>query len=155
LVIEGIDLLSNAFGHDSAGTILTGSRINSSLGRPLNSSLDQFLAVESGLGASTRITSIELAVGTDNASSGETVSYGVGGVPLPKIIDPVQAFDRLFAGLVLSDDPATRDAALRQQRLGKTLVDFLNADARRLQTRLAPAERQKLDQHLTALADLE
>ena len=30
---------------------------------------------------------------------------------------------------MLSDDPATRDAALRQQRLGKTLVDFLNADA--------------------------
>ena len=43
-----------------------------------------------------------------------------GGVPLPKIIDPVQAFDRLFGGLVLSDDPATRAAALRQQRLGKT-----------------------------------
>ena len=155
LVIEGIDLLSNAFGHDSAGTILTGSRINASLQRAGNSSLDQFLAVEQGLGKSTRVTSIELAVGTDNAVPGETLSYGAGGVPLPKIIDPVQAFDRLFGGLVLSDDPATRDAALRQQRLGKTLVDFLNADARRLKARLAPAEQRKLDQHMTALADLE
>ncbi len=155
LVIEGIDLLSNAKGHDSAGTILTGSRINTSLQRTENSSLDQFLAVEQGLGKSTRITSIELAVGTDNAVPGETLSYGAGGVPLPKIIDPVQAFDRLFGGLVLGDDPATRDAALRQQRLGKTLVDFLNADARRLKTRLAPIEQRKLDQHMTALADLE
>ena len=155
LVIEGIDLLSNAFGHDSAGTILTGSRINSSLQRTGNSSLDQFLAVENGLGASTRVTSIELAVGTDNAATGETLSYGAGGVPLPKIIDPVQAFDRLFGGLVLSDDPATRAAALRQQRLGKTLVDFLNADARRLRARLAPNEQRKLEQHMTALADLE
>jgi len=155
LVIEGIDLLSNAFGHESAGTILTGSRINSSLQRTGNSSLDQFLAVEMGLGASTRITSIELAVGTDSATTGETLSYGAGGVPLPKIIDPTRAFDRLFGGLVPSDDPATRDAALRQQRLGKTLVDFLNADASRLRARLAPAERQKLDQHMTALADLE
>ena len=155
LVIEGIDLLSNANGHDSAGTILTGSRINTSLQRTGNSSLDQFLAVEQGLGKSTRITSIELAVGTDNAVPGETLSYGAGGVPLPKIIDPVQAFDRLFGGLVLSDDPATRDAALRQQRLGKTLVDFLNADAGRLKARLAPAEQRKLDQHMTALADLE
>ena len=155
LVIEGIDLLSNAFGHDSAGTILTGSRINSSLQRTGNSSLDQFLAVEMGLGARTRITSIELAVGTDSAVSGETLSYGAGGVPLPKIIDPVRAFDRLFGGLVVSDDPATREAALRQQRLGKRLVDFLNADAGRLKARLGPAEQRKLDQHLTALADLE
>jgi Protein of unknown function (DUF1552) len=155
LIIEGIDLFSNAFGHDSAATILTGSRINSSLQRTGNSSLDQFLAVEQGLGKSTRVTSIELAVGTDNAVPGETLSYGAGGVPLPKIIDPVQAFDRLFGGLVLSDDPATREAALRNQRLGKTLVDFLNADARRLKARLAPTEQRKLDQHMTALADLE
>jgi len=155
LVIEGLDLLSNAKGHDSAGTILTGSRVNTSLQRTENSSLDQFLAVEQGLGKSTRITSIELAVGTDNAFPGETLSYGAGGVPLPKIIDPVQAFDRLFGGLVLSDDPTTRAAALRQQRLGKTLVDFLNTDAGRLKARLAPAEQRKLDQHMTALADLE
>jgi hypothetical protein len=155
LILEGIDLLSNAFGHDSAGTILTGSRINASLQRTGNSSLDQFLAVEQGLGKSTRVTSIELAVGTDSAVTGETLSYGAGGMPLPKIIDPVQAFDRLFGGLVLSDDAATRDAALRQQRLGKTLVDFLNADAQRLKTRLAPAEQRKLDQHMTALSDLE
>ena len=155
LIIEGIDLLSNTNGHNSAGTILTGSRINSSLQRTGNSSLDQFLAVEMGLGKSTHITSLEVAVGTDNAVTGETLSYDAGGMPLPKIIDPVQAFDRLFAGLVLGDDPATRDAALRQQRLGKKLVDFLNADAGRLKARLAPAERQKLDQHMTALADLE
>jgi hypothetical protein len=155
LVIEGIDLLSNAKGHDSAGTILTGSRINTSLQRTENSSLDQFLAVEQGLGKSTRITSMELAVGTDSAVPGETLSYGAGGVPLPKIIDPVQAFDRLFGGLVLGDDPATRDAALRQRRLGKTLVDFLSADAGRLKARLAPNEQRKLDQHLAALADLE
>ena len=111
--------------------------------------------MEQGLGKSTRITSIELAVGTDNAVPGETLSFGAGGVPLPKIIDPVQAFDRLFGSLVLSDDPATRDAALRQQRLGKTLVDFLNADARRLKARLASNEQRKLDQHMAALADLE
>jgi hypothetical protein len=155
LVIEGIDLLSNAPAHQSAGTILTGSRINASLGRSGNSSLDQFLAVEHGLGKNTRVTSVELAVGTDSADTGETLSYGAGGVPLPKIIDPVRAFDRLFGGLVLSDDPATRAAALRQQSLGKTLVDFLNADASRLKARLAPTEQQKLDQHMTALADLE
>jgi hypothetical protein len=155
LIIEGIDLLSNTSGHNSAGTILTGSRINASLQRTGNSSLDQFLAVEMGLGKSTRISSIELAVGTDNVTTGETLAYGTGGVPLPKIIDPVQAFDRLFGGLVLGDDPVARAAAMRQQRLGTMLVDFLNGDAGRLKARLAPAEQRKLDQHMTALADLE
>ena len=155
LILEGIDLLSNVKGHDSAGTILTGSRINASLSRAGNASLDQVLAVEQGMGKHTPVTSIELAVGTDNNVPGETLSYGAGGIPLPKIIDPVQAFDRLFGGLVRSDDPATRAAALRNQRLGKTLVDFLSTDARRLKARLAPAEQRKLDQHMTALSDLE
>ena len=41
LILEGVDLMSNANGHDSAGTILTGSRIDSSAGKPMNSSLDQ------------------------------------------------------------------------------------------------------------------
>jgi len=44
LIIEGIDHLSNANGHDSAGTILTGSRIDGK--KPQNASLDQVLAVE-------------------------------------------------------------------------------------------------------------
>ena len=41
---------------------LTGSRVDTSASKPLNSSLDQFLAVESGLGATTFRTSVQLAV---------------------------------------------------------------------------------------------
>jgi hypothetical protein len=156
LVIEGLELLSNAGGHDSAGTILTGGRVDPAVSRMPNSSLDQYLAVEQGLGKDTRIASIELAVGTDIATTGETLSYGAGGLPLPKIMDPVRAFDRLFGGLLLSgSDPATLAAALRRQHQNQRVVDFLNADARRLKSRLAPTEQWKLDQHLTALAELE
>src|SRR5690606_14747565 len=54
LVIEGIELLSNANGHDTCGTILTGSRITGDL-KAQNISLDQFLAVQHGLGSDTRI----------------------------------------------------------------------------------------------------
>ena len=119
LIVEGIDLLSNTNGHDSAGTILTGSRINASLSAPATRRSISSWRWSMGSGKSTRVTSIELAVGTDNAVTGETLSYGAGGVPLPKIIDPVQAFDRLFGGLVLSDDPATRAAALREPAPGQ------------------------------------
>ena len=154
IVIEGIDHLSNANGHDSAGTILTGSRIDSSAGKPGNASLDQVLAVDNKLGAATPLTSIALGVGDDTTKSGTTLSYGPGGAPLPKIIDPAQAFTTLFGGLAPANDPAAAAALARQRKLGKSVLDFCNKDIARLRARLAPLEQQKLDQHTSALADL-
>ncbi|WP_437746848.1 DUF1552 domain-containing protein [Sorangium sp. So ce302] len=153
LVVEGIDHLSNANGHDSAGTMLTGSRIDGK--KPLNLSLDQYLAVEKGLGADTRITSVALGVGMDGTEAGQTLSFGAGGAPLPKIIHPVEAFNLLFAGLVVGDDPEAQARAARQRELGQSVIDFVRGDINRLRTRLAPAEQQKLDQHLTSLRELE
>ena len=153
LVIEGIDLLSDANGHDTAGTILTGSRVSGNL--PQNSSLDQFLAVEKGLGKSTRVTSVALAVGNKELKAGETLSFGVGGVPISKIIDPVVAFDLLFKGAVVGTDPAAQAEAERQRKLGMSLIDFVNGDVKRLRSRVAPREQEKLDQHLEALRELE
>jgi hypothetical protein len=155
IAIEGLDLLSNVNGHDSAGTILTGSRIDSSAARPQNASLDQVLAVDKKLGMATPITSIALAVGNDEAKSGTTLSFGAGGVALPKVIDPVQAFATLFGSLAPAGDPAAAAALARQRKLGKSVLDFCKTDIARLRTRLAPPEQQKLDQHTSALADLD
>jgi hypothetical protein len=155
LVLEGVDHLSNANGHDSAGTIFTGSRIDNSARRPLNPSLDQVLAVDKGLGSSTRVTSIALGVGNDDTAPGSTLSYGPGGAPLPKIINPKQAFDTLFGGFVPSNDPVAAAAAARKAALGQSVLDFVTGDLGRLRKRLAPAEQQKLDQHLSSLSDLQ
>lgn len=152
LAIEGIDLMSSANGHDTAATILTGSRVS---GKPSNTSLDQYLALDKGLGADTRLATAALAIGEDGSEPGTTLSYGPGGAPLPKIIDPVQAFDLFFAGFVVGDDPAAVALAQRQRTLGKSVIDFINADINRLHPRLAPREQQKLDQHLTSLRELE
>jgi hypothetical protein len=156
LVLEGIDLMSSANGHDTAGTMLTGSRISGEQ-KPGNSSLDQFLAVEKKLGESTRVTSVALAVGTKELKSGTTLSFGPGGEPLSKIIDPVKAYDLLFEGFSpgggggSTPDPA----AERRRRLGRASIEFARADVKRLQARLAGEERQKLEQHLSSLAELE
>jgi len=155
LIVEGVDLMSNANGHDSAGTILTGSRIDSSAGKPMNSSLDQFLAVEQKLGASTAVTSIALGVGNDDTKSGSTLSYGVGGAALPKIIDPVQAFNTLFGNFVAPNDSGAQAALAKQQAQGKSILDFIRGDIGRLRPRLAKPEQDKLDQHLDALNDLQ
>jgi hypothetical protein len=153
LLIEGIDLFSEANGHDTAGTILTGSRISGT--KPFNSSLDHFLAVEQGLGSTTKLSNLPLAVGVDDTASGFTLSFGPGGAALPKIIDPSKAFDLLFSGFVTGDDPDAAAKAAHQRAMGKSLIDFLNSDVGRLKTRIAPREQQKLDQHLTAIRELE
>ena len=153
LVVEGLDLGSNVNGHDSAATILTGSAINAK--KPQNISLDQFLAVERGLGAATRVTSVALAVGDPDLNSEFCLSYGAGGEPLSKIIDPVAAFDLLFRKVIVGDDPRAIAEAERERRLGKSLLDFVRADLGRLRARLASEEQQKLDQHVQALRDVE
>ena len=155
LVIEGIDHLSNANGHDSAGTILTGSTIDGGARRPSNSSLDQYLAVTKGLGSETRITSVNLGVGNDATDSGLTLSYGDGGAPLPKIIDPVAAFHLLFDGLAVSSNPTDMATAERKRKLGQSVVDYVRWDVTRLRTGLGANEQQKLDQHLNALHEIE
>ncbi|HEX3597027.1 MAG TPA: DUF1552 domain-containing protein [Polyangiaceae bacterium] len=153
LVIEGLDHLSFANGHDSAGTILTGSTIANK--KPQNSSLDQFLAVEKGLGSSTPVTSVSLGVGNDGTDSGLTLSFGPGGAPLPKIIDPVQAFNSLFGNLVVPNDPAAQAAADHKRKVGQSILDFVNGEIGNLRPRLGTIEQQKLDQHLTSIQELE
>jgi Protein of unknown function (DUF1552) len=156
VTIEGLDLLSDTNGHNSAGTILTGSRIVGGVGGvPENSSLDQFLAVENNLGDPTLVTSVALAVGNKELSGAETLSFGTGGVPISKIIDPALAFDFLFKQAVVGTDPAALAAADHQRALGLSLIDFVRGDVQRLEARVGPFETQKLDQHLDALRSLE
>lgn len=156
VAIEGIDLLSDTNGHNSAGTILTGSRIvGGAGGLPRNSSIDQFLAVQNGLGDSTLVTSVALGVGNKELSARQCLSFGEGGIPISKIIDPLLAFDFLFKQAVVGSDPIAQAAADRQRKLGKSLIDFVRGDVNRLRARVGEHEAQKLDQHLTALRSLE
>lgn len=151
LLIEGLDLAVD--GHDAVASILTGSPLNSSL--PGNSSLDQYLAVEKGLGAATRKSNVVLAVGSPDTNPASTLSYSAGGVGVGKIISPFEAFDYLFDGFVPPNDAAGQEALRRRNQLGQSVVDYVREDCNRLRTRLAPVEQQKMDQHLAAIRDLE
>jgi hypothetical protein len=151
LVIEGLDLASD--GHDAVASILTGSPLTGGL--PANSSLDQFLAVESGLGSGTRRSNVVLTVGSPDTHAGSTLSYSAGGVGVSKIISPFEAFDYLFSGFAPPDDTAGQEALRRRNALGQSVVDAIRSDCTRLRARLAPVEQQKMDQHLAAIRDLE
>jgi hypothetical protein len=154
LVLEGVDLRSaiegNKGGHDAPSCILTGSA-----GRPTHPSIDQFLAVTKGLGASNRVTSLVLGVGTDSLEPNQCISFGAGGAPLTKIIDPVQTFTTAFTGLNTGSDPAAQAKAAQALREGQSVLDFVRGDLGRLSARLPANEKYKLDQHATALRDIE
>ncbi len=154
LLLEGIDLSSaiagGKSGHDAPSCILTGSA-----GRPTHPSIDQFLAVDKGLGASTKVTSLVLSVGFGDLDPNYCLSFGAGGAPLSKIVDPVQTFNTIFSGFVTSTDPAEQARAAQALKEGQSLLDYVRGDLGRLSTRLAPQERAKLDQHATALRELE
>ena len=123
--------------------------------KPKNSSLDQFLAVEQKLGAATKVTSIALGVGNDTTDAGWTLSYGPGGVALPKIIDPAKAWDTLFSGFAATSDPNTAAAEARAQaRWARAWSTSCIGDVKRLNARLATTEKLKLQQHLDSMSDL-
>ncbi len=151
LLIEGLDLAIN--GHDAPSSILTGSTFSG--GSPSNSSLDQYLAVELGLGAATRKSNVVLGVGDPAPNAGSTISYSTGGIGIGKIISPYEAFDYVFGGFAPMDDPDAQAAFLRRNRLGKSSIDAIVKDIARLRARLAPEEQQKMDQHLASIRDLE
>lgn len=156
LAIDGLDLVAGIkggkSGHDAVSVVFTGSAGSNT---PSNSSIEQYLAVDQGLGADTRFSSLVLGVGVGGSTAAENISYSSGGVLMPKIINPQETFKLVFKDLVASQDPAAADDIERQRRLGKSVLDYVNADIRRLRPRLAAPEQSKLDLHLTTLRELE
>ncbi len=141
-IIEGLDLV-NAAGHDAPHTIFTGAM-------GTHASIDQYLAVERRLGDQTVVTSLALSVGTgDSSSIPDVISLGAGGAIIPQISSPAKAFEKVFGGF-----PTTSETSQAYEQ-GKSTLDYLRNDIARLRSRLAPAEHYKLDQHLSALRDIE
>jgi hypothetical protein len=150
LVLDGIDLRAGldvgTTGHDGARVILTGSGADGT-----NASIDQFLAVDKGLGAATPHTSLVLGVGNDRSDVGTNVSWARGGTPVPKWIEPARVFAELF-GEPLG---ARREELERERRLQKSVLDRVRADLTRLSARAPASERIKLEQHASALREIE
>jgi hypothetical protein len=150
LVLDGIDLTAGmevgTSGHDGARVILTGSGAEGK-----NASLDQFLAIEKGLGSDTPHTSLVLGVGNDGSGVGANISWAKGGTPVPKWIDPARVYVELFAAPL-----GARGAELEhERRQEKSVLDRVRADLGRLSARAPASERVKLEQHATALREIE
>ncbi len=146
IVLDGLDITTGLVGHDAPRCIFTGA------GWQEAPSLDQFLAVDQGLGAVTPFSSLVLGVGLFG-NERETLSFSSAGTPLPRIIDPSKTFSIVFSRFAATDDPA--NAAEQRRKNDASVIDFVRADVNRLKGRLAEPEATKLDQHLTSLRELE
>lgn len=147
-VIEGLDLL-NAAGHDAPKSIFSGSNGTSA-------TLEQYLAVDRKLGDGTVVTSLTLSVGTGDATtSPDLMSVGAGGAIIPQIASPARAFDKVFGGFQPVASGNENSGANYAYEQGKSTLDYLRGDISRIRARLAAPEHYKLDQHLTALRDIE
>jgi hypothetical protein len=145
--------------HGALGMFLTGSSARGGGGIDWDlqgASLDQYLAGR--FGGETPFRSLELTVESDmgfGSWSANTIAYGAGGQKLSRLTHPAEIWDLFFASFVPGDDPGAAAAAARQRRIRGSVLDFVAADLGRINGRLAGSERQKLDQHLTAVRDLE
>lgn len=150
VVIDGLDFVSGAVGHDGTRCVFTGSGTTGE-----GSSIEQYLALEAGLGAETPFSSLVLGVGTNKTGDHQdNVSY-YKGVAISKMIDPTQTFNTVFASVLANGDPEQAAAAEAARARGQSVIDFLRVDIDRLDARLAPREKAKLDQHLTSLFEIE
>jgi hypothetical protein len=115
-------------------------------------SIDQEVAQR--LGRGTKLRSLELGVRSRLDTKRQLTSrmcYRDAFQVVPPENDPAEAFRNLFAGVDRTDSGAL--ARLRRER--KSVLDHVMADFRALKRTLGPADREKLDAHLTGLREVE
>jgi hypothetical protein len=153
IVFEGIDLAvavaSSTSGHGAAVTMFTGSAGGGSDHSAQCESLDYLLGRTKGLGMGTPFPTLNLGVGNDGSGNADALAWGPGGGRIRNEIDPYKVFNLVFKDV--GADAGTADAWTR----GKSALDYLKGDLASLNGRLAAPEKAKLDQHLSALRDIE
>ena len=80
-------------------------------------------------------------------------AYGAVGVPYDNFTAVAKAYTELFSTLTGGAKPDPKAAA--RLAAERSVLKYLNDDARTLRSRLAPAEQMKLDQHLDTLSLIE
>lgn len=109
-------------------------------------SLDQFAAEQ--IGPVTRFSSFVLDV---NAESTQGMSFSRSGVKVPTEKSPAALYAKMF----LQGKPTEVEARVADLGRGRSSLDFVSEDARRLAKSVGAADRARLDQYYSAVRDLE
>ncbi len=143
-VISGASHPGVTGGHRAEASILTARPVGSAGGAKNTISLDQHMAKY--LGSQTRFPSLVLG-----SSGSNSPSYTENGSMIPAESSPAKLFTRLF----IDDSPAQRALQAKRVQEGRSIMDLVTEDTRRLTRELGRGDRQRLDAYLTSVRDLE
>jgi len=143
-VISGSSHPGVGGGHRAEASILTANPAGSS-GRASNSiSIDQHLAKH--LGGETRFPSLILS-----SSGSNSPSYTENGAMIPAEDSPSALFKRLF----VNDSKRQRERQAKLIQEGRSIMDLVQEDAKRLERELGKGDQQRLDAYYSSVRDLE
>lgn len=143
-VISGSSHPGVGGGHKAEASILTARNVGASGGGRNSISLDQYMAKH--LGGETRFPSLVLS-----SSGSNSPSYTDNGSMIPAQDRPSRLFDQLF----VDDSPAARDQQAQRVREGRSIMDLVSDDAKRLSNSLGASDRDRMDAYFTSVRDLE
>jgi hypothetical protein len=168
-IFSGLDHINATAGKDGPGdharangTFLTGVRVKKTAGADIYAgvSIDQLVAEQ--VGHRTRFSSLELTCDavrkSGNCDSGYSCAYQHNlswrspTVPMAPEPNPRFVFERLFGEGSLGQRKENFKIRQAQQR---SILDFVMDDARSLQRELTSRDRQKLDEYLTSVREIE
>jgi hypothetical protein len=144
-VISGLQHMeqNGANGHTSEMTWLTSAKHPGLAGFKNTISIDQLIAEQ--IGSQTRFPSLILGTGSDS------LSWSASGVPLPAESSPSKAFQQLF----VDGTPAEIAAQVRGLKRGRSILDTVTGQAKKLHGELGKRDQEKLDEYFSAVRDLE
>ncbi len=168
-VLGGMDHVNATPGPDGAGdharasgTFLTGVRVKKTAGSDIKAgiSIDQVIANQ--IGHLTRFPSLELTCDSvrrsGNCDSGYSCAYQYNlswrspSTPVAPEPNPRLLFERLFGGGAKGERTANLHRRQTQQR---SILDFVMDDARSLQQQLTYRDKQKIDEYLGSVREIE
>jgi hypothetical protein len=144
-VFSGVSLPGVTGAHAAQKCFLTGTPHPERGGFRNWVSLDQFAAEH--IGNETRFPSLVTAISNENA----TLSYTRSGAPIPAEGNPRKLFERLF----VQGRPDEIESRVESLRQGRSTLDFVGDQSRRLNRSLSAVDKQRMEQYLTAVRELE
>ena len=130
-------------GHASSLTWLTSAQRPGLAGFKNTISLDQLMA--NHLGGATRLPYLCLA------NDGGSLAWTSNGINIPSEQSPA----RLFKTLFIDGTKQEVDDKMNELRRGRSILDTVQGQAKKLQRDLDTRDRNKLDEYFTAVRDLE
>ncbi len=143
-VISGSSHPQVSGGHRAEASLLTAAPMSGSAASKNTISLDQLLSKH--LGHHTRFPSLVLGLSGSNSPS-----YTENGAMIPAEDSPAKLFNRLF----IDDSPSERAKQTQRARQGQSIMDLVADDARALEKKLGPGDRDRLEAYFTSVRELE